>query len=76
MEEISEAIWLHFGRVLGDLGPQKPLKTIGGVAKIRKSLNQCSELEKMTFGVDFGAILDRSWDPKWSQNQYKRVLKK
>jgi hypothetical protein len=76
LEEIPQAIFLHLGRFFDRLGPQKPLKTIGGVAKIRKSLNQCSELEKMTFGVDFGAILDRSWDPKWSQNQYKRVLKK
>jgi hypothetical protein len=76
LEEISEAIWLHFGRVLGDLGPQKPLKTIEVVAKIRKSLDPGSELEKMTFGIDFGAILAPSWGPKWSQNQHKRVLKK
>jgi hypothetical protein len=59
-----EAIWVHFGWFFGGLGPQKPLKTIEGVAKIRKSLNQCSELEKITFGADFGAILDPSWDLK------------
>ena len=76
MEEIFEAIWLHFGRFLGGLGPQKPWKTIEGVAKIRKSLDQCSELEKITFGIDFGTILAPSWGPKWSQNRYKRVLKK
>jgi hypothetical protein len=76
LEEIFKAICLHFGRFLRGLGHQKPLKTIKGVAKIRKSLDQCSELEKMTFGIDFGAILAPSWGPKWSQNQHKRVLKK
>ena len=27
------------------------------------------------FLMDFGAILAPSWDPKWSQNRYKMVLK-
>ena len=28
------------------------------------------------FFIDFGAILAPSWESKWSQNQYKMVLKK
>ena len=26
------------------------------------------------FSMDFGAILARSWEPKWSKNRYKRGL--
>ena len=28
------------------------------------------------FLMDFGAILGPSWDPKWSENRYKMMLKK
>ena len=45
-------------------------------SKFWKSSDVTSDVEKISFRSDFGAILVPSWGPKWSQNRYKWVLEK
>jgi hypothetical protein len=73
LEEEFEGIWLHFSRFFGVVGPQKTLKTLEGVAKMRKSLNPCSMLEKLIFGFESGGILDPSWDLEGSLNGFRKA---